>query len=154
MRTVYRSSLDQAGDLLVFTIEATAFLRHMARNIVGTLVEVGRGQRPPDSFAELLEARDQNQSRSDGATPWIVLDGSEVLGDLPTRFGSTNWPRTVSVLFGVAAARRLWYQSFSPVAWPPPIVSKCYNPKILVVFDKDDRIRKPLNKHPPSFNGC
>jgi tRNA U38,U39,U40 pseudouridine synthase TruA len=34
------------GDLVVFTIEATAFLRHMARNIIGTLVEVGHGQRP------------------------------------------------------------------------------------------------------------
>ena len=62
VRTVYRSSLDQAGDLLVFTIEATAFLRHMARNIVGTLVEVGHGQRPPRSFAELLEARDRTKA--------------------------------------------------------------------------------------------
>jgi tRNA pseudouridine38-40 synthase len=62
VRTVNRSSLDQAGDLLVFTIEATAFLRHMARNIVGTLVEVGRGQRTPHSFAELLEARDRTKA--------------------------------------------------------------------------------------------
>ena len=61
-RTVYRTSLDQVGDLLVFTIEATAFLRHMARNIVGTLVEVGRGLREPQSFAELLEARDRTKA--------------------------------------------------------------------------------------------
>ena len=62
MRTVYRASLDQNGDLVIFTIEATAFLRHMARNIVGTLVEVGHGQRPPRSFAELLEARDRTKA--------------------------------------------------------------------------------------------
>jgi tRNA pseudouridine38-40 synthase len=61
-RTVYRTSLDQVGDLLVFRIEATAFLRHMARNIVGTLVEVGRGLRAPQSFAELLEARDRTKA--------------------------------------------------------------------------------------------
>jgi tRNA pseudouridine38-40 synthase len=61
-RTVYRTSLDQVGELLVFTIEATAFLRHMARNIVGTLVEVGRGLREPQSFAELLEARDRTKA--------------------------------------------------------------------------------------------
>jgi tRNA pseudouridine38-40 synthase len=41
------------------TIEATAFLRRMARSIIGTLVEIGHGQRPPKSFAELLEARDR-----------------------------------------------------------------------------------------------
>lgn len=62
VRTVYRVSLDESGDLLIFTIEATAFLRHMARNIVGTLVEVGRGQRSAKSFAELLEARDRTKA--------------------------------------------------------------------------------------------
>jgi tRNA pseudouridine38-40 synthase len=62
IRTVYRTSLEQVGELLVFTIEATAYLRHMARNIVGTLVEVGRGLRTPQSFPELLEARDRTKA--------------------------------------------------------------------------------------------
>jgi tRNA pseudouridine38-40 synthase len=64
VRTVYRVSLDESGELLIFTIEATAFLRHMARNIVGTLVEVGRGPRSAKSFAELLEARDRTKAGS------------------------------------------------------------------------------------------
>jgi tRNA pseudouridine38-40 synthase len=59
VREVYDATLEQRGELLVYTIEATAFLRHMVRNIVGTLVEVGRGLRTPRSFAELLEARDR-----------------------------------------------------------------------------------------------
>jgi tRNA pseudouridine38-40 synthase len=62
VRTVYRVSLDERDELLVFTIEATAFLRHMVRNIVGTLVEVGRGQRRSRSLAELLKARDRTQA--------------------------------------------------------------------------------------------
>jgi tRNA pseudouridine38-40 synthase len=62
VRCVHRASLDRAGDLLVFTIEATAFLRHMVRNILGTLVEVGRGERTAESFAELLEARDRTKA--------------------------------------------------------------------------------------------
>jgi tRNA pseudouridine38-40 synthase len=62
VRKVYRTSLDQRDKLLVFTIEATAFLRHMVRNIVGTLVEVGRGLHTPQSFAELLEARDRTKA--------------------------------------------------------------------------------------------
>ena len=59
IREVYQTSLEPRGELLVYTIEATAFLRHMVRNIVGTLVEVGRGLRTPQSFRELLDRRDR-----------------------------------------------------------------------------------------------
>ncbi|HEU4341264.1 MAG TPA: tRNA pseudouridine(38-40) synthase TruA [Candidatus Binatia bacterium] len=62
VRRIYCASLEERGELLVFTIEATAFLRHMVRNIIGTLVEVGRGERTPQAFAKLLEARDRTQA--------------------------------------------------------------------------------------------
>jgi tRNA pseudouridine38-40 synthase len=62
VRTVYRASLEPRGELLVLTLEATAFLRHMVRNIVGTLVEVGRGARPAGSFVELLQSRDRTKA--------------------------------------------------------------------------------------------
>jgi tRNA pseudouridine38-40 synthase len=62
VREVHCARLEQRGELLVYTIEATAFLRHMVRNIVGTLVEVGRGIRTPQSFSKLLEARDRTQA--------------------------------------------------------------------------------------------
>ncbi len=62
IRTVYASSISRSDDLIVFTVEATAFLRYMVRNLVGTLVEVGRQQRSPRSFAALLEARDRTQA--------------------------------------------------------------------------------------------
>jgi len=59
VRTVYANSFDCEGDFLVYSIEATAFLRHMVRNIVGTLVEVGRGERSPADFTGLLAAQDR-----------------------------------------------------------------------------------------------
>jgi tRNA pseudouridine38-40 synthase len=62
VRKIYRTCLAEHGALLVYTIEATAFLRHMVRNIVGTLVEVGRKQRTPASFAELLRVRDRTKA--------------------------------------------------------------------------------------------
>jgi tRNA pseudouridine38-40 synthase len=62
VRNVYESFLEQRDDLLVYTIEATAFLRHMVRNIVGTLAEVGQGVRAPESLAELLAARDRTRA--------------------------------------------------------------------------------------------
>jgi tRNA pseudouridine38-40 synthase len=59
IRRIYSNSLSQNGDFLLYTIEATAYLRHMVRNVVGTLVEIGRGERSPAAFAELLPARDR-----------------------------------------------------------------------------------------------
>jgi tRNA pseudouridine38-40 synthase len=62
VRRVYWNSLESHGTLLVYRIEATAFLRHMVRNVIGSLVEVGRGERTPQSFAELLDVRDRTQA--------------------------------------------------------------------------------------------
>lgn len=59
VRRVFRSEIDRRGDLIRYEIEATAFLRHMVRNIVGTLEEVGQGTRQPDSLHDLLAARDR-----------------------------------------------------------------------------------------------
>ena len=61
VRRVDRSELARSGELLVYEIEATAFLRHMVRNIVGTLVEIGSGRRSED-IAALLAARDRTQA--------------------------------------------------------------------------------------------
>jgi tRNA pseudouridine38-40 synthase len=62
VRKVYATSLERRGEVLIYNIEATAFLRHMVRNIVGTLVEVGRGLRTAQEFADLLEARDRTRA--------------------------------------------------------------------------------------------
>ena len=40
---------------IIYEVEGDGFLRHMVRAIVGTLVEIGRGWRPADSMARLLD---------------------------------------------------------------------------------------------------
>ncbi len=62
VRTIFRNALTQERELLIYDVEANAFLRHMVRNIVGTLVEVGRGERAPDSFVELLAAKNRTEA--------------------------------------------------------------------------------------------
>jgi tRNA pseudouridine38-40 synthase len=47
---------------LVMRIEAQGFLRHMVRNITGTLVEVGVGRWPPSHVADILASRDRTQA--------------------------------------------------------------------------------------------
>ncbi|MBI2986253.1 MAG: tRNA pseudouridine(38-40) synthase TruA [Deltaproteobacteria bacterium] len=59
VRKIFHNSLSPKDGFLVYTVEATAFLRHMVRNIVGTLVEVGRRERSAADFADLLKAEDR-----------------------------------------------------------------------------------------------
>jgi tRNA pseudouridine38-40 synthase len=47
------------ADLLIFRIAGNGFLHHMVRNIVGTLVEIGRGSLEPSDLTRILEARDR-----------------------------------------------------------------------------------------------
>ncbi len=47
---------------LVFRFVADGFLRHMVRNLVGTLVEVGRGKLPPKGLREILDGRDRQRA--------------------------------------------------------------------------------------------
>lgn len=53
-RTVERAEWRERGDHLEFWITADAFLRHMNRTLVGTMLEVAQGRRGLDSFVELL----------------------------------------------------------------------------------------------------
>ncbi|MBL8952778.1 MAG: tRNA pseudouridine(38-40) synthase TruA [Myxococcaceae bacterium] len=47
------------GDEIVIDVEGTAFLKHMVRNLVGSLADVGRAKRPFTWLGELLEKRDR-----------------------------------------------------------------------------------------------
>lgn len=61
-RTVLRSTVRYDGDFLIYDVEARSFLRHMVRNIVGTLVDVGRGALSVAGFADVLAARDRTRA--------------------------------------------------------------------------------------------
>jgi tRNA pseudouridine38-40 synthase len=62
-RKVSRARWSVEGpDLWEFRIEADGFLYRMVRNIVGTLVEVGRGRRSPQEMPMLIAARDRRRA--------------------------------------------------------------------------------------------
>ena len=69
-----RAELLREGELLEVRIEATAFLKHMVRNLVGTLVEVGHGKRSPDSLVELLDSRDRTRAGPTAPPHGLLLD--------------------------------------------------------------------------------
>jgi len=56
-RRVERIAVVRRGDLLTVDVTANAFLHHMVRNIVGSLLAIGRGERAVGWLGELLRAR-------------------------------------------------------------------------------------------------
>jgi len=50
------------AELIIVDIEASGFLRGMVRNIVGTLIDIGRGRLAPDAMEEILKRRDRRHA--------------------------------------------------------------------------------------------
>jgi tRNA pseudouridine38-40 synthase len=59
VKILRRADVARQGDLLVFDFEASGFLHHMVRNLVGALVYVGKGAHPPEWLGEILAGRDR-----------------------------------------------------------------------------------------------
>jgi len=58
-REIQALDVRREGEFIYLDVAANAFLHHMVRNIAGTLLAVGRGERPVDWVAEVLSARDR-----------------------------------------------------------------------------------------------
>jgi len=59
IRTLLRCQVFRRYHWLNFDLEATGFLYHMVRNIVGALLEIGRGHWPAERITDILNARDR-----------------------------------------------------------------------------------------------
>ncbi|WP_394779213.1 tRNA pseudouridine(38-40) synthase TruA [Undibacterium sp.] len=70
VKHMYDIKIHQRGELIVFSLSASAFLHHMVRNIVGSLIFVGSGRREPAWMRELLESKDRSLS-----APTFMPDG-------------------------------------------------------------------------------
>jgi tRNA pseudouridine38-40 synthase len=74
VRVLHRVDVARAGDLVTFDLEGTAFLKNMVRVIVGTLCEVGRGQRTPANIGEVLAGRDRTRAGRTAAARGLTLE--------------------------------------------------------------------------------
>jgi tRNA pseudouridine38-40 synthase len=61
VRRIYQSGVlwRPRTSMLIYEVRGSGFLHHMVRNIVGTLLEVGRGKLTPEDVVRILEARDR-----------------------------------------------------------------------------------------------
>jgi tRNA pseudouridine38-40 synthase len=74
-RNVRDIAIARDGDDVTIEIEANAFLHHMVRNIVGSLLPIGRGEQPPEWLGTLLAGRDRAK-----AGPTAPASGLTFLG--------------------------------------------------------------------------
>ncbi len=93
VKQLRRIDITRRGAYWRFDFEANAFLHHMIRNIMGSLVRIGQGLEPPDWMAQVLAARDR-----DAAAPTFAPDGLYFLGPrydpawgLPERTTAYDW---------------------------------------------------------------
>lgn len=62
VRTVFRCDVTRCGDEIQVDIEGSGFLQHQVRNMVGTLVEVGRGRWEPEAVERILQSGDRRHA--------------------------------------------------------------------------------------------
>ncbi len=93
VKTLRRLEIARRGAYWRFEFEANAFLHHMIRNIMGCLIAIGSGNRPPEWMLEVLAARSR-----DAAAPTFSPDGLYFLGPiydaawgLPERTPAFDW---------------------------------------------------------------
>lgn len=86
-RNVHHLKVTRQNDYIIIDIQANAFVHHMVRNIVGSLIEVGQGRKPIEWIKWLLEQKDRTL-----AAPTARAEGLYLVDVLyPERF---NLPKT------------------------------------------------------------
>ena len=76
-RNLHRLDVSREGDTIYFDVQANAFLHHMVRNLVGSLLLIGKGEQPVDWMKTLLDGRDRTV-----AGPTAPAEGLMFLGAL------------------------------------------------------------------------
>ena len=77
MRNVMHANVYRRGGFLIFDVKANAFLQHMVRNMMGSLLQVGRGSEGPAWIAELLSLQDRARAAPTALPHGLYLVGVE-----------------------------------------------------------------------------
>ncbi len=75
VRHLRQLEMVREGDLIIVTLHADGFLHHMVRNILGCLVAVGKGARPPTWLAGVLESRERRLAAPTFDAAGLYLSG-------------------------------------------------------------------------------
>jgi tRNA pseudouridine38-40 synthase len=73
VRQIYRCELKSAALRLVLIVEGNGFLQHMVRNIVGTILEIGRGRLNPGDIETIFHKRDRTLAGPTAPAHGLIL---------------------------------------------------------------------------------
>ncbi|MEJ2057651.1 MAG: tRNA pseudouridine synthase A [Desulfofustis sp.] len=74
VRTIFNARLSgPEDDYLQFFLTGDGFLRHMVRNLIGTILEVGKGKRTVQEFVDILGYRDRNRAAATAPSRGLCL---------------------------------------------------------------------------------
>ena len=62
IKTIEYLQIDEIDDDLIIKVKANAFLHHMVRNLVGTLLKIGREEESPEWMLSVLNSKDRKQA--------------------------------------------------------------------------------------------
>ena len=79
---IYHAEWFEEGNILVFKIKADRFLRNMVRAIVGTLLEVGKGELSKDDFRSIIEQKNRKFAGSSAPAHGLFLVDIEYPNDI------------------------------------------------------------------------
>jgi len=57
VRTIFSSTARRTGERLIYEVRGSGFLKHMVRNIVGALIEAGKGNLSPEDVRSMIEGK-------------------------------------------------------------------------------------------------
>jgi len=77
VRTLHAIGIERSGERIDFTLRANAWLQHMVRNIIGTLVYVGKGKHPPQWAKKILDSRNRATAAPTFGPEGLYLDAVE-----------------------------------------------------------------------------
>lgn len=83
VREIHEISVRRSGDQVILEVAANGFLYHMVRNIAGSLLQVGLGERDGAWIGELLAARDRSRAAPTAAPEGLYFVGARY----PAQFG-------------------------------------------------------------------
>jgi tRNA pseudouridine38-40 synthase len=82
VRHLTRASLERPErDVATLTFTANGFLNYMVRNLVGTLLEIATGRRPPEDVVQILESRDRTLAGPTAPARGLCLERVVYPGD-------------------------------------------------------------------------
>ncbi|MGI4830475.1 MAG: tRNA pseudouridine(38-40) synthase TruA [Janthinobacterium lividum] len=85
VKTIYSSAWHRVDGLLVYRVCGSGFLHHMVRNLVGTMVDIGRGSTKLEHLKQILDSRDRSQAgpTAPASGLFLVEVGYENANQLP-----------------------------------------------------------------------